>query len=45
MALDSKSKKLFLSTSEMESVPATDGKRARTRAKPGTFMVLVVERQ
>ena len=45
MALDPKSKKLFLSTSEMESVPASDGKRARTRAKPGTFMVLVVERQ
>ena len=45
MALDPKSKKLFLSTSEMESVPASDGKKARTRAKPGTFMVLVVERQ
>ncbi len=45
MALDPKSKKLFLSTSEMESIPASDGKRARTRSKPGTFMVLVVERQ
>ncbi len=45
MALDPKSKKLFLSTSEMESVPAANGKRARTRPKPGTFMVLVVERQ
>ena len=45
MALDPTSKKLFLSTSEMESVPASDGKRARTRAKRGTFMVLVVERQ
>jgi hypothetical protein len=45
MALDRKSKKLFLSTSEMESVPASNGQRARTRSKPGTFMVLVVERQ
>jgi len=45
MALDPKSKKLFLSTSEMESLPAANGQRARTRAKPGTFMVLVVERQ
>ena len=45
MALDPKSKKLFLSTSEMESVPTSDGKKARTRAKPGTFMVVVVERQ
>jgi len=45
MALDPKSKKLFLSTSEMESVPAVNGERARTRPKPGTFMVLLVERQ
>jgi hypothetical protein len=29
----------------MESVPASNGKRARNRPKPGTFMVLVVERQ
>jgi DNA-binding beta-propeller fold protein YncE len=45
IALDPKSKKLFLSASEMETVPASDGKKARTRTKPGTFMVLVVERQ
>lgn len=45
MAFDTKSKKLFLSTSETESVPAANGQKARTRPKPGTFMVLVVERQ
>ena len=45
MALDPKSKKLFLSASEMEPVPAANGQRARTRPKPGTFMVLLVERQ
>jgi DNA-binding beta-propeller fold protein YncE len=45
MAFDPKTKRLFLSTSEMEAVPAANGQRARTRPKPGTFMVLVVERQ
>jgi DNA-binding beta-propeller fold protein YncE len=45
MAFDPKSKKLFLSSSETELVPAADGQRSRTRSKPGTFMVLVVERQ
>jgi DNA-binding beta-propeller fold protein YncE len=45
MALDPKSKKLFLSASEMETVPASDGEKARTRSKPGSFMILVVERQ
>jgi hypothetical protein len=45
MALDPQSKKLFLSTYEMEQVPASNGQRARTPPKPGTFMVLQVERQ
>jgi YVTN family beta-propeller protein len=45
MAYDPKAKRLFLSTAEMESVPAANGQRARTRPKPGTFTVLVVERQ
>ena len=45
MAFDPKSKKLFLSTSEMETIPASNGQKARTRAKPGTFTVIVVERQ
>ena len=35
----------FLSAAEMETVPAAAGQRARTRAKPGSFTVLVVERQ
>jgi YVTN family beta-propeller protein len=39
MALDPKSKRLFLSAAEM--VPAG----ARSKAKPGSFTVLVVERQ
>ena len=45
MAFDSKTKRIFLSASEMESVPAANGQRARTRPKSGTFNVLVVERQ
>ena len=45
MAYDPKSKRLFLSTAEMEPVPAENGQRARMRPKPGTFTVLVVERQ
>ncbi len=45
MAYDPKTKRLFLSTAEMESVPAANGQRARTRAKPGSFTVLVVEQQ
>jgi DNA-binding beta-propeller fold protein YncE len=46
MAIDPKTKRLFLSAAEMESVPATNGERARMRPKPGgTFNVLVVERQ
>lgn len=43
MAYDPKSKRLFLSTAEME--PAANGKGGRMRPKPGTFTVLVVERQ
>jgi YVTN family beta-propeller protein len=45
MAFDPKTKRLFLTTAEMESVPAAAGQRARMRAKPGSFTVLVVERQ
>lgn len=45
MALDPKTKRLFLSAADMESVPAANGQRARTRAKPGSFTLLVVERQ
>jgi len=45
MAYDPKSKRLFLSTAEMESAPAANGQRARMRPKPGTFTLLVVERQ
>ena len=44
MALDPKTKRLFLSAAEMETVPVAAGQRARTRAKPGSFTVLVVER-
>jgi len=45
MAFDPKTKELFLSAAEMESAPAAAGQRARMRAKPDTFNVLVVERQ
>jgi len=45
MAFDSKTKRLFLSAAELESVPAANGQRARMRPKPGSFTVLVVERQ
>jgi DNA-binding beta-propeller fold protein YncE len=45
MAFDPKTKRLFLSAAEMESVPSENGQRARERRKPGTFVVLVVERQ
>jgi DNA-binding beta-propeller fold protein YncE len=44
-ALDPKTKRLFLSAAEMEAAPAANGQRARPRAKPGSFVVLVVERQ
>ena len=45
MAIDPKTKRLFLSAADMESVPAAAGQRARTRAKAGTFTLLVVERK
>ena len=45
MAFDPKTKRLFLSAAEMETVPGASGQRARTRPKPGSFTVLVVERQ
>ena len=45
MALDPKTKRIFLSTAEMEVPPASGGKAGRPRPKPGTFTVLVVERQ
>jgi len=45
MAFDPKTKRLFLSAAELESVPAANGQRARMRPKPGSFAVLVVERQ
>jgi DNA-binding beta-propeller fold protein YncE len=45
MALDPKTKRLFLSAAEMEPAPAAAGQRPRMHPKPGTFNVLVVERQ
>jgi len=45
MAFDQKSKRLFLSTAEFEQAPGANGKAGRMRPKPGTFTVLVVERQ
>jgi hypothetical protein len=45
MAFDPKTKRLFLSAAEAETVPAAAGQKARTRFKPGSFNVLVVERQ
>jgi len=45
MAYDPKSKRLFLSTAEFEQIPAANGKAGRMRTKPGTFAVLVVEKQ
>jgi DNA-binding beta-propeller fold protein YncE len=45
MALDPKTKRIFLSAADMEAVPAAQGQRGRTRAKPGSFVLLVVEKQ
>jgi YVTN family beta-propeller protein len=45
MAFDPKSKRIFLSAAEMQPAPASDGQNAPPRPKPGTFTVLVVERQ
>jgi DNA-binding beta-propeller fold protein YncE len=45
MAFDPKTKRLFLSAADMEPAPAGTGQRARMRPKPGSFTILVVERQ
>jgi len=45
MAYDAKAKRLFLTTAEMEQAPAANGKTGRMRPKPGTFTVLVVEKE
>jgi DNA-binding beta-propeller fold protein YncE len=45
MAFDPKTKRLFLSAADMEPAPQGNGQRARMRPKPGSFTVLVVERQ
>lgn len=45
MAFDPGTKRLFLSAAEMETLPASAGHRVRMRPKPGSFKVLVVERQ
>ena len=45
MAFDPKTKRLFLSAAEMEPAPNANGQRSRLRPKPGSFTVLVVERQ
>jgi len=45
MAFDSKTKRLFLSAAEMEPAAPAKGERVRMRPKPGTFTVLVVDRQ
>jgi YVTN family beta-propeller protein len=43
MAIDPKTKRLFLSAAEM--VPPPAGKKGRPEPKPGSFTLLVVERQ
>ena len=43
MAMDPKTKRLFLSAAEM--VPPPAGKKGRPEPKPGSFALLVVERQ
>ena len=43
MAIDPKTKRLFLSAAELEPVAA--GQKGRPKIKPGSFNVLVVERQ
>jgi DNA-binding beta-propeller fold protein YncE len=45
MAFDPKTERLFLSAAEMESAPTANGHRAQMRPRPGTFAVLVVDRQ
>jgi DNA-binding beta-propeller fold protein YncE len=43
MALDPKTKRIYLSAAEMIPVPA--GEKGRPKVKPGSFTLLVVERQ
>jgi YVTN family beta-propeller protein len=43
MAIDPKTKRLFLSAAEM--VPPPQGQKGRPKPKPGSFTLLVVERQ
>ena len=45
MAFDPKTKRLFLSAAQMEPASAAAGQKGRSRPKPGSFTVLVVERQ
>ncbi len=45
MALDPKTKRLFLPTAELAAAPAQEGQRPRMKPIPGTFHVIVVERQ
>jgi YVTN family beta-propeller protein len=45
LAFDPKTKRLFLSAAEMETASGASGKSPRPRPKPGSFVVLVVERQ
>ena len=45
MTMDPKTKRLFLSAADMESAPASGGERPRTKPKPGTFNVLVLEKK
>ena len=43
MALEPKSKRMFLSAAEM--APPAAGEKGRGKIKPGTFTIVVVERQ
>jgi len=43
MAIDPKTKRLYLTAADVEPLPA--GQKGRPKIKPGTFTVLVVERQ
>lgn len=45
MTFDFKTKRLFLPAADMEVVPGAPGQRTRMRPKPGTFSILVVEKQ
>jgi DNA-binding beta-propeller fold protein YncE len=45
MALDPKSRRLFLSAAEMQASSASKAQTQRPKPKPGTFAVLVVEPQ